>query len=72
MGKHSAKWFERPATYTSWSVDEARKDFLAAFAVAQITGDYLDAVALRMRGRTGSVVRRLSDLLHVRVPKKWW
>lgn len=72
MGKHKAKWFERPEAYVKWEVLEAYERFLLAWDTAQMTGDYTQAINLRMRGRVGSIVRQVSDSLLVKQPKRWW
>ena len=72
MAKHKAKWNEHTAAYISHGMLRAYQDFIEAVNIAKLTGDWDDALGKRLRGRVGSKVRAYSDMLRIRVPKKWW
>ena len=73
MGKHKAKFWERPAAYVPWAVDEARDVFLENVRKARLTGDWSAAHGSRVRGRVETQVRVWSDHLGLqRVVKRWW
>lgn len=72
MSKHKAKWSDHTAAYITHDVERAYREFVDAVTLAKFTGDWNDALGKRMRGRVGSKVRLYSDMLCVRVPKKWW
>lgn len=57
MGKHKAKFNDRPAAYVKKEVVIAR----SLFAMAMIDRDFALARTLRMRGRTGTMTREWAD-----------
>lgn len=59
MAKHKAKMFEFPQGYLSWGMTKAYHDFIQAVRA----GDLELAKSLRLRGRSGSLVRHWSDLI---------
>lgn len=73
MAKHKARFWENPSPYIPDHVLKAYERFAYEYHLATLTGDWGKAQKSAMRGRTGSRVRAMSDVVRtVRLPRKWW
>lgn len=73
MAKHKARFWEHPAGYITHDAMAAYSRFSSAFRIARLTGDWTAARATVMRGRVGSPIREMSDVvMSGKTTLRWW